>query len=379
MDVRFNRLSSFFNDAAAIGYDFSQGESEYLILPNRENPRWVIPVCKSGNIKNAMMIYEPISAKGKLYKWAVCNMPKAIVKSAFRENVVRCNINRAFLCERFGLEQPECSFYLGNGGAHNKLTVQISERGRPAAYLKITGSDVIRALFKNEADILTHLAGSDVRGHVPSLLMHEDVGEKTLFAISTIRSMASKTRFDFGNAHLDFLCRLKSNEVIDSNSGYYNKSLKLLEKISKNSELTGVKEKFISAFSKIDGKVPSVLCHGDFTPWNIYFNGDDIQVFDFEYARRNCPPFFDYLHFHLQVAGLSGSPISAEFLRSVWENAYATEYCERLKIDKALMPALTALYLADIIAEYESRSGEKSEADKALCRSRLSALELINL
>jgi hypothetical protein len=40
--------------------------------------------------------------------------------------------------------------------------------------------------------------------------------------------------------------------------------------------------------------------HGDFTPWNMFFERGQLFVFDFEYAQMTYPPYLDWFHFFTQ-------------------------------------------------------------------------------
>ena len=40
----------------------------------------------------------------------------------------------------------------------------------------------------------------------------------------------------------------------------------------------------------------------DFTPWNMFEEGGELFVFDWEYARLTYPPRLDYFHFRIQTS-----------------------------------------------------------------------------
>lgn len=46
--------------------------------------------------------------------------------------------------------------------------------------------------------------------------------------------------------------------------------------------------------------IPTSLAHGDFTPWNMFTNGKELNVIDWELGMDNAPMLFDLFHFIFQ-------------------------------------------------------------------------------
>ena len=84
------------------------------------------------------------------------------------------------------------------------------------------------------------------------------------------------------------------------------------------------------------------VCHGDFTPWNMFEEGGRLLVFDWEYAHQTYPKGLDRYHFMTQTAifeyGMSAEGIIAEMKDASW-------------MDRDVY----LLYLVDIIARFTMR------------------------
>ena len=57
--------------------------------------------------------------------------------------------------------------------------------------------------------------------------------------------------------------------------------------------------------------------HGDFTPWNVCYNKDDLFVFDFEYAQKDFPVAMDVFHYLTQVGILMKNAGAEEIFQNL--------------------------------------------------------------
>ncbi len=137
---------------------------------------------------------------------------------------------------------------------------------------------------------------------------------------------------DLTEEHLNFIRCLDDNTkrvMPHQESEYYTMIEKLKMEISilDNLNLAGeskyleTEEKRVNYESNLDSEIDYLeviqrsikaaeikLCsmsefsyyHGDFTPWNIIFQDNDIFVFDFEYACETYPKYLDIFHYFTQ-------------------------------------------------------------------------------
>ena len=88
--------------------------------------------------------------------------------------------------------------------------------------------------------------------------------------------------------------------------------------------------------------------HGDFTPWNMFVEGGELFVFDWEYAGMSYPMGLDRYHFWMQTA--------------LFEKHWGVEELKRYMgsdegkwIDREMLE----MYLLDVMSKYVMREGEK--------------------
>ncbi|MFM1999022.1 MAG: hypothetical protein RL204_969, partial [Bacteroidota bacterium] len=82
----------------------------------------------------------------------------------------------------------------------------------------------------------------------------------------------------------------------------FQRALKTVESLKHTSDSRipkGIVEKLEKVAQSIDAtqSIRVSLAHGDFTPWNMYVNGSDLNVYDWEMTTPNMPVLFDAFHF----------------------------------------------------------------------------------
>jgi hypothetical protein len=88
--------------------------------------------------------------------------------------------------------------------------------------------------------------------------------------------------------------------------------------------------------------------HGDFTPWNMFVEGGELFVFDWEYAGRWYPMGLDRYHFWMQTAVFEKHWGVAELKRYMGSD-------EGKWIDGEMLE----MYVLDVMSKYVMREGER--------------------
>jgi hypothetical protein len=95
--------------------------------------------------------------------------------------------------------------------------------------------------------------------------------------------------------------------------------------------------------------------HGDFTPWNLQWRGDGIQVWDWERFAPGVPLGFDVLHYRRSLLG--GVPGLAR---------HAAHDLARIGVPAELAGVTTTLYLVELCVRYllaaQAETGEPLRA-----------------
>ena len=174
----------------------------YIVLPSRENARWLFPVVNRRSFHTGLFLYAPNTVKGHLYKACLSGIPLFFLKVWHRKRIVCLDFSGA---KRFlsGMEDAP-GFYVGNGGSHSKPTVQFQKGGTPVSYMKFTTDPAIEKLFKWEETALKEVKGIEC-ADVPPVLQHTKCGCAFIFETGSVKKRVGKTDFRFSSAHEGFL------------------------------------------------------------------------------------------------------------------------------------------------------------------------------
>jgi thymidylate kinase len=87
----------------------------------------------------------------------------------------------------------------------------------------------------------------------------------------------------------------------------FQRALQIIEKLSHSNDArlpSGMLSKIKALGETINPNqvIRVSIAHGDFTPWNMYVNGDKLHVYDWEMASPEMPILFDAFHFISQSA-----------------------------------------------------------------------------
>ena len=166
--------------------------------------------------------------------------------------------------------------------------------------------------------------------HVPKCIFEGTVGENNVFLQNTEKDYSSTTLSGFSEIHEKFLQNLYQNtseiKFFEETDFYYELIFLKNNLILLDSEMRYKVEACINdIMDKLKNKkVEWGIVHRDFTPWNTCFNGENLYVFDFEYALFNAPNCIDRCHFLFQKYYFENDKKSLEEIKKV--NKYELIY-----------------------------------------------------
>jgi hypothetical protein len=170
----------------------------------------------------------------------------------------------------------------------------------------------------------------------------------------------------FGEAHVRFLRMLASRNMAVAGWSSGEPFRRLSARIEAVRKL--IDPTYCTLFNEVlqqisdeigHSQIPVCLVHGDFAQWNLRVAGDDLLVFDWEYAEEGGNPLHDYLHFHLVERATTHKAIGIEYMRRLIVDA-ARHASRVFDDDGSVAPAsgmLTLHYLLDTVAFYTEASG----------------------
>ncbi len=287
--------------------DFTGGDKFYR-FGNADGKYWIVP---ARGVRTALNLYQPSGIKGKILKALLpCLHWFAPARKAIKAETVKCRLNselKELLCKTFGVQNIEFSIFEGTPSASQKITIQISQNDKIIGYCKISDEKNIFELFEKEYNNLKWLNQKGVK-EIPQALYCGKVNNLFVFIQSTQKSNNSRVPHKLTMQHVEFINNLHQSTSIEIpfEESELCKEITYLKSIIHN-----IQECDRSAFEKSiehiekhykkSAKNTFSFFHGDFTPWNMYLEGGELQVFDFEFAGRTFPPRIDLLHFVMQV------------------------------------------------------------------------------
>lgn len=344
-----------------------RGEPRFLTFSNQDGKRWSIPL---RNTKVALELYQPSGTKGKLLKSllpAACKTPVAGKLLHGQEGTVQLSPQlRQLLGECFG-DGWDFSVFWGTPCVDQKVTIQIYRKNCLLGYCKVGQTQRVAELFQKEKAILDELKEAGMP-HVPRCLGLRQLDEACwAFVQSTEKQPGAVTEHSFGKRQQDFLEELfqRTKRRCPFEETDYAQALIFLR-----DNLSALDPEFVPAVGKAlestweryaGQTVEWGMCHGDFTPWNTCLVGEDLFVFDFEYALCMAPLGLDRWHFFVQTELLENKKDVGQIAQE-----YSAQ-CDRA--DDSLQ-----CYLLWIIALYVMR---ESKNDNRIAMERAELLKYI--
>lgn len=321
-----------------------------------ENKVWVMP---EDAVQGAMEMYQPSSYAGKKLKNSVLKKHKIpfYVRSS---KVEKSNIEitkeiRKQLEDLLGISDFYVATYMGEQwtSQNDKAVLQIYSDDEIYAYVKVTTNPNNAKRFEKEANALRQLRESGIEC-VPKVIGLDLNSEVKMFAQSSDKPMGQEVKLEFNEQILSTVKDIvdKTKRSIDYEDSDFCKSVEFLKtqiSVFDHEQQSIVKE----AIKKVESAdITFAFSHGDFTPWNIYYVGDEIRLFDLEYCSKSMPEYVDVFHYLTQKT-LLGKRYTAQCAMREYEHQLdlISEYVEN--------PKLTYIcYLVWIISFYIKRADQ---------------------
>lgn len=335
--------------------DFTGGKRFYR-FGNADGKYWIVP---AQGMRTAMNLYQPSGIKGKMVKALLpCLHLFAPVRKAIKAESMNCQLNselNCLLCKIFKVQEIEFAIFEGTPSVHQKITMQLSRGNRILGYCKLSTNNEIKALFEKETAILEWLAGKGIT-NIPKALHCSTLNNGMhIFVQSTEKQASSKVIHEWSSLQEEFLAQLheKTKALLPFEESDYHTTLSALEEhldwLPTNIDHTMVVKAINAVKERLRGTmVEYSACHGDFTPWNMFANGNVLFVFDFEYTAMSYPKGLDRYHFFTQTA----------IFERHWNANDITAFIESDNgkwIDKKLY----TIYLLDMISRFTLRENGK--------------------
>ncbi|HUY99042.1 MAG TPA: hypothetical protein VMU89_01735 [Thermomicrobiaceae bacterium] len=320
----------------------------FAVVPSLGNPRLFVPLESGAVASAAFILYTPYRASARLLYAGVRLAARSGLAGWYRDRVILARRETPEL-ERiaaalFPSRAPRLAVSSGPLGPDTRrkpAIVALDPAGRPLAYGKIPGSTVSRGYVENEAATLPALAerfGDAWRG--PRLLFAGTADGTYLTLQSPVSGRPPGP--ELTSAHLRFLNSLGGGTLTPATATTMYRAL-----AARGAQIPDVGRALERVEPVLHGTlVPATIAHGDFLPWNLRLERDEIVAFDWENATLDGLPLFDELNHRL----LTGNLVQQWSVDRGLGALHAVVARAPLGLRAEQVHGLAAVYLAEVLA-----------------------------
>lgn len=286
---------------------------EYIVFCHSDKT-WFLPC---DNIEPALEMYQPSTIKGKILKSCIKlfhNNEMMLEKIFCQKQKLLINYDvLQYLKEIAQKDGIFLAVYMGDttSAQNRKVTIQIYDNQKILCYAKVTEEPEVIENFEREITSLKYLEGKGI-ANIPKVLGEKQINGLHIFVQSTEKPLKQQVRLVFEKRQIDFIDRIVKNtkQDIGYESSQFYESVQYLKSIKEQFEAqvqTTINKaiEMVEAYAR-EGKIEFAFSHGDYTPWNVYYVGQELHAFDFEYCYKSMPAYIDVFHYltQLSVMGL---------------------------------------------------------------------------
>jgi len=292
-------------------------EGPYFGVPKGETLRWILPNDRRASAA-ALAGWRPYAPASRL-KFAAFKAMLAALGAQYVPNILALGTP-----EGGGALAGVPVVYIGTPGPERKAVIHLVEKGAVAAIAKLALAPGARAALAAEAAMLERLERELPDLAAPRLLRRDAERGLTLQSVLSGRPCGRA----FTTAHAEYLLRLCRPGQCDLAAA--TEPIRAFWADAAGGPPPALLARWAQAGR---GGVPRLWLHGDFAPWNLRRQGEEIAAYDWEAGQAEGLPLQDIAHFFTIQAQLfveSRPPLAA--MRA---NRAVGLYLERLGLDWA--------------------------------------------
>ena len=316
------------------------GGGRYLVFNQNENT-WILPADK---LKLAIEMCQPYSKKDQKRRDLILTV-KDVGFALRKMGVETVNLLlqpqlKEYIDGLVGTENYYVAAYMGDISSelNQKVTLQIFTNEKILCYLRISNSSEVINVMKHEIDMIDFLHEKEV-ANIPEIIDCIYVFRH----MKCLKDIMDKTKI---------LCKYEETDLY-----------RLIQKLKSEIKIKFPKNEGMilqHSIRIIENQLKETedyyaVSHGDFSPWNIYYNSKkEVCMYDFEYAHYEMPEYVDAFHY-LTKMSLYGLQNDGDKTIAVYD-----KYKKLLSqyIDKDT-DFVYLCYLIGIISSYSTNAAEK--------------------
>ena len=259
------------------------------------------------------------------------------------------------------------AFQVGTPGPFQKASALfLGAKGEGVALAKTAMAPSGDAMVKSEARWLGTLAGIDaLAAQVPRLLGGGETTEGRRYLVASAAS-STCTTLEFTPSHARFLGAL--GRTCFGTGGFRDspgaralrRNLERLRGMLPEGRRVALHDAVADCQALLaDYDGPLVVSQGDFAPWNIRMDGQEVFVFDWEYASEGANPLSDVLHYLLMPRALGRGRLRGRILEEALRRAqaFARQTYPEWRWRERTVSALALGYLLGVLLHFTVASG----------------------
>ena len=298
IDYVFDLSQSVYNDS------FEYKDFNYI---NNKNGsiRWVYP--RDLKTPTFLSLYNSSYWKSILYCYIIrvlffFRMESTVSSGGFRVHFKK-PLKLDQILNRVSFES--FSIFMGSPGVNRKLIIELNSNGSTHDFLKIAISSKSKRLIQNEAQVIDLLRTTPFENiQFPTC---DYSNEFNLAIVSNVRKVHSSQVNQIKDLHIKVLLEMYENlgqnipMSLVEGLGHIEGDLNL-QPWDKFPQSSNIKSNLMMLYLGLD--MDTVCCvsraHMDFTPWNMFQNGTQLAVYDWELSEPSIPILYDVFHFVFQ-------------------------------------------------------------------------------
>lgn len=299
-------ITAFLSDLKLLGVVPQEYDGlRYALLAARSNQRWwLVPLQSRAAAATGLEMFKPVSRTArwaKVFTRWIAHLGLLGTLSRYLIMLSNLPTPRAWFPEG----TAHCAYFTGTDGPHRKTAIQFMDSGGAIlGFAKLSREDHVRRFIRNEAKMLAEVAALRLKTvEIPRVIHFADPDGLSLLTTDSLKSGASETALVIQASHRAFLEELRQKTArmgAYATLGELGDSVALLRG-AVEADHVGLLDRALEILQPSAETIEVGLAHGDFTPWNSFMQDGALYVFDWEYAHRNYPVGFDYVHFTLST------------------------------------------------------------------------------
>lgn len=340
----------------------SETGQEYIVF-HHSDKTWIMPV---ENLEPALEMYQPSTVRGKVLKSCIKLFhvsERMLNKAGCQKRNLCFNQEILLYLQELVHEKNICiAAYMGDTTTrqNNKITLQIYNDHKILCYAKLSEEAEVLDNFFREITSLKYLETKGIT-NIPKVLGEREIHGLRIFVQSTNKPLKQQVRLSFGRKQVEFIDNIvkKTKKDMTYETSQFYEDVHYLKSVAAQ---LGDKEQSVikTAIGQVEAYVAEkglefAFSHGDYTPWNVYYAGQELYAFDFEYCYQSMPCYMDVFHYLTQLSVMGLHYDVGKIIGFYEENKkLLEEYIPNPDI-------IYTCYLLHIIAFYHKRTNGKKE------------------